>query len=91
MEKHDPEAFRELFDAEPSEASGADTATWVDLYRRLVEMMERQLDETRAFALRAPDAVRQYLSRENIAILEEEIDAFKARLAHWSNAGGSQP
>jgi hypothetical protein len=53
-------------------------------------MMERQLEETRAFATRAPDAIRQYLSRENIAILEEEIEAFKNRLAYWTNSGAGQ-
>ena len=41
-------------------------------------------------ATSSPDAMRQYLSRENIAILEEEIEAFKTRLAHWTNAGAAR-
>jgi hypothetical protein len=90
MEKHDPQAFRELFDSEPADAMASDAASWVEIYQSLVAMMERQLEETRTFAKRAPDALRQYLSRENIAILEEEIAAFKDRLAHWTNAGGEQ-
>ena len=53
-------------------------------------MMERQLDETRAFANRAPEAVQHYLSRENIAILEQEIEAFRGRLAHWTTARAPQ-
>ena len=53
-------------------------------------MMERQLEETHAFATGSPDAMRDYLSRENIAILEEEIEAFKSRLAHWTSEGASQ-
>jgi hypothetical protein len=53
-------------------------------------MMERQLDETRAFAASVPDALREYLGRENIAILEEEIDVFKRRLADWTNTGTGQ-
>jgi hypothetical protein len=91
MEEHDPQAFRELFEAEPEDQTSAEAATWVELYRSLVDMMERQLAETRAFGERAPNAMKQYLSRENIAILEEEIDAFKQRLAHWTNLGPSQP
>ncbi|MFZ0129343.1 MAG: hypothetical protein WB808_14940 [Candidatus Dormiibacterota bacterium] len=90
MGKHDPEAFQELFDAEPSEASQDDAVAWVDLYRRLIAMMERQLDETRAFAASVPDAVREYLGRENITILEEEIEIFRRRLSHWTNTGKGQ-
>ena len=91
MRKHDPEAFQELFDAEPSEASQDEAVSWVDLYGRLITMMERQLDETRAFAATVPDALREYLGRENIAILEEEIEIFRRRLRHWTNAGKEQP
>ena len=90
MAEHDPQAFEELFAAEPNETASPETSRWVELYQELVAMMERQLEETRAFASSSPDAMRQYLSRENIAILEEEIDAFKSRLAHWTNAGAAQ-
>ena len=89
MSELDPNRFRELFDAEPRDAAAPDNARWVDLYRQLVAMMERQLEETREFAARAPDAVKQYLGRENIAILEEEIATFKRRLARWANTGTS--
>ena len=90
MAEHDPQAFEELFAAEPMETASPETARWVELYQKLVAMMERQLEETRAFATSSPDAMRQYLGRENIAILEEEIEAFKGRLAHWTNAGAGQ-
>jgi hypothetical protein len=53
-------------------------------------MMERQLAETREFAMRSPEAMTQYLGHENIAILEEEIEAFRSRLAHWANARESR-
>jgi hypothetical protein len=86
----DPAPFQELFDAEPSDPAASDAPTWIRLYEELIAMMERQLEETRAFAMRAPEAMNQYLSRENIAILEEEIVAFKSRLAHWATARGSQ-
>ena len=90
MGQHDPQAFQELFAADPVESTSPDAARWVQLYRELVAMMERQLEETHVFATRAPDAIRQYLSRENIAILEEEIEAFKSRLARWNNTGAGQ-
>jgi hypothetical protein len=90
MAEHDPQAFKELFAAEPNEAVSPETTRWVELYEKLVAMMERQLEETRAFATSSPDAMRHYLSRKNIAILEEEIEAFRSRLVHWSNAGATQ-
>ncbi len=90
MADHDPQAFEELFSAEPTEATSPESARWVALYQELVAMMERQLEETRAFASTSPDAMKQYLSRENIAILEEEIGAFRRRLAYWTNAGAAQ-
>jgi len=90
MSEHEPQAFRELFDAEPAGAPESETAKWVDLYERLIAMMERQLEETRVFAKDSPDAMKEYLGGENIAILTEEIDAFKKRLARW-NGPGQEP
>jgi hypothetical protein len=87
MSNLDPEPFRDLFASEPAEALGA--AKWIEIYEGLVEMMERQLAETHAFATRAPGAMQEYLGRENIAILEEEIAAFKTRLGHWKGSEGS--
>lgn len=89
MDDHDPQSFRELFDAEPTDPTSPETTRWVEIYRSLIAMMERQLEETRTFAERAPIAIRQYLSRENIAILEEELGAFKDRLGHWTNSGSA--
>lgn len=88
MSNLDPEPFRDLFGSEPT--GSPDTARWIELYERLVEMMERQLAETQAFATRAPGAMQDYLGRENIAILEEEIAAFKVRLDHWKGSEASQ-
>jgi hypothetical protein len=90
MSQLDPEPIRKLFDAEPDNPAAPDSDRWITLYRELVAMMERQLAETRELAAKAPEPVQQYLGRENIAILEEEIDTFKARLAHWTNAGTSR-
>lgn len=87
MSEHEAQAFQELFNAEPAGAPASETATWVDLYERLIAMMERQLEETRTFAKGAPDAMKEYLGRENIAILTEEIQAFRERLAHWTGPG----
>jgi hypothetical protein len=86
MQKHDPRAFQELFDSEPADPAAPDAAWWVSIYRRLIAIMERQLEETRAFAQEVPEPMRRYLSRENMAILDEEITAFKDRLAHWQRA-----
>jgi hypothetical protein len=85
MAEHDPRAFTDLFDTEPDEPSAADTARWIGLYSRLVELLERQLVETERFADSVPDALREYLSRENIKILVEELEVFRDRLAHWQS------
>jgi hypothetical protein len=90
MSNLDPKPFRDLFGSEPPERGSPDTARWIELYEGLVEMMERQLAETQAFATRAPGAIQDYLGRENIAILKEEIAAFKVRLDHWKGSEGSQ-
>jgi hypothetical protein len=84
----DTGAFEDLSAAEPG--TPEQRARWVDLYQRLIEMMERQLDETQSFAKAAPEPMRQYLARENIAILTEEIGAFKERLVHWRGSGVSE-
>ncbi|HUZ69853.1 MAG TPA: hypothetical protein VMU65_09095 [Candidatus Saccharimonadales bacterium] len=86
MPEHDSQAFQELFDSEPTVATPSEVATWVHVYQRLIVMMERQLKETRAFASDVHEPMQRYLSRENMTILEEEIGAFKDRLAHWSDA-----
>jgi len=39
--EHDQHAFKELFDSEPIQASAPETAEWVDVYQRLVAIMER--------------------------------------------------
>ena len=87
MDDHDPQSFRELFDAEPTDPTSPETTRWVEIYRSLIAMMERQLEETRTFAERAPMPCG-YLSRENIAILEEEL-AFKA--GPLDERGGGTP
>ena len=87
MQELDPQPFQELFGSEPSDPAAPDVARWTELYKSLIAMMERHLEETRAFASRAPEPVQHYLSRENIAILEQEIEAFKTRLAHWATVG----
>lgn len=85
MEKHDPQSFEQLFDAEPDAPSERDVQVWIDLYSRLVDLLARQLEETRRFVEAMPDAMRQYLSRENEQILVEELDVFRHRLAHWTS------
>lgn len=89
MAEHDPDAFAHLFETEPQQPSPADVREWTDLYRRLVELLERHLVETNGFADAVPDALREYLSRENIKILSEELEVFRARLTHWQ--GIDQP
>jgi hypothetical protein len=83
MPEPEQQSFQELFASEPTRANSAEASTWVDVYQRLVMMMERQLEETRAFADSVHEPMRRYLNRENVSILEEEISAFKDRLAHW--------
>ena len=90
MTEHDSQAFQELFDSEPARPSAAETTKWIDLYQRLIAMMEGQLDETRQFAESVPEPVRQYLSRENVPILTEEIEIFRGRLTHWREIAGTQ-
>ncbi len=83
MAEHDPAAFAELFESEPDRPSREDVGEWLSLYTRLVDLLERQLDETRRFADSVPDALRQYLETENGKILAEELAIFRDRLAHW--------
>lgn len=83
MEKHDPRACEALFDSEAAQASPSETARWVDLYDRLTTLLQRQLDATREFTARVPPSMRRYLSREDVPILAEELEAAKGRLARW--------
>ncbi len=53
------------------------------MYQRLVAMLEDQLDETRRFGEGLPEPLRRYLSRENVAFLDEEAAIFRRRLAFW--------
>jgi hypothetical protein len=87
MAEHDPAAFRELFESEPDRPTAGEVTEWVELYERLVHLLERQLEETQRFAASVPDALREYLSRENVKILVEELEIFRERLAHWTAAG----
>ncbi len=88
MAEHDPEAFQELFEAEPDQPSQEEVTQWVGLYSRLVDLLERQLDETSRFAQSVPEALREYLGRENGKILTEELEIFRGRLAHWRGLAG---
>ncbi len=83
MAQHDPEAFTDLFDSEPDRPSKDEMGEWLGMYTRLVDMLERQLDETKRFADSVPAAMRQYLETENGKILTEELAIFRDRLAHW--------
>ena len=87
MAEHDPEAFKDLFDSEPDQPSPQEVAEWVDRYTRLVDLLDRQLDETRRLSASLPDALKQYLNRENLKILVEELEVFRDRLAHWEALG----
>ncbi len=91
MTQDDPNPFQELFDAEPADASESEASEWVGVYERLIAMMERQLDETRAFANQVHAPMQRYLSRENVTILEKEITAFKQRLTHWNDYSEGHP
>jgi hypothetical protein len=88
MTAKDPNPFQELFDSEPINASASEATDWVQVYQRLIAMMERQLEETRAFANDVHAPMRRYLSRENMTILEEEISAFRQRLTLWNERSG---
>jgi hypothetical protein len=81
--EHDPQAFQRLFQSEPDQPSPGEMSEWVAMYARLVEMLERQLDDTRRFCESVPEALQNYLSGENVKILTEELDVFRKRLAHW--------
>ncbi len=78
--EHDSQAFLELFEAEPGQPTQAEVGEWVGLYTKLVDMLERQLDETREFAGSVPAAMRQYLQTDNERILTEELEVFRSRL-----------
>ncbi len=84
--EHDPAAFEELFQSEPDDASAAERAEWVNLYARLVDLLERQLAETDRFAGSVPEPMRRYLKGENRKILVEELEIFRDRLTHWRAA-----
>jgi broad specificity phosphatase PhoE len=59
MAEHDPQAFQVLFAAEPQSGPSSEVEDWMTLYRRLVAVLERQLDETQRFAAEAPEAMRE--------------------------------
>ena len=86
MSEQDRGAADDLFDSEPQQPSAPEAAEWVAVYRRLVELLEPQLEETRRFSATVPEAMRQYLSRENIQILTEELETFRTRLSKWMTA-----
>jgi hypothetical protein len=81
--EHDPEAFADLFESEPDRPSPDEMGEWLTMYTKLVDMLERQLAETKRFADSVPAAMRQYLESENGKILTEELAIFRDRLAHW--------
>jgi hypothetical protein len=88
MADHDSTAFQDLFDSEPKDASAAEAADLVDMYAGMIAMMERQLEETRMFAQAVSAPLREYLSRENVAILVHELGVFRERLAYWRRRAG---
>lgn len=45
--EHDPQAFDQLFESEPSQPSASDVARWTQLYTELTELLQKQLDDTR--------------------------------------------
>jgi hypothetical protein len=59
------------------------------LDRSLHATDRRQLDETRQFAESVPEPMRQYLSRENVLILTEELEFVGRRLTHWREIAGT--
>ncbi|HSP65714.1 MAG TPA: hypothetical protein VLO10_05945 [Candidatus Deferrimicrobium sp.] len=83
MAEHDPQAFSDLFASEPDPPGQGEVGEWLARYARLVDMLERQLEETKRFADSVPEAMRQYLETENGKILTEELAIFRDRLAHW--------
>ena len=83
----DPEAFEELFASEPSNRAASEASTWAALYESLIDMMERQLEDTRAFVSRAPEAMQQYLEPREHRHPRAGDRRLQSRLAHWSNAG----
>lgn len=89
MAEHDPQAFTDLFESEPDSPSASDAATWLGVYSRLVELLERQLVETQRFSESVPAALQQYLSRENVKILAEELGIFRDRLTLWQGLASS--
>lgn len=89
MAEYDPGAFEELFESEPSSPSASDVERWIGLYTELTGLLKRQLDETQLFSERVPRAMRDYLDRENLKILSEELDAFRRRLTFWRQHGAT--
>ena len=81
--------FEELVAAEPPPHTPEDVARWVDTYSRLVAMLERQLEDTRAVAERSPAALQRYLGEANLAVLNEEYERFSKRLAYWRAQQGA--
>ncbi len=89
MAEHDPEAFQQLFESEPDQPPPSEVTHWVEMYSELTGLLQRQLDETLRFAEGRPQAMQEYLARENVKILTEELEAFKGRLALWRQRAGA--
>jgi hypothetical protein len=87
--EHDPQAFEELFESEPGKPTPAEAAEWTELYTRLTQLLQEQLDDTRRFTGTVPKPMRQYLEQENVKILAEELEIFQGRLAFWQGRTGT--
>jgi hypothetical protein len=83
VEKEDRIALQDLVKSEPSRPTREQAAHWLDVYARLIEMIERHLEEHRQFLATVPEAVQRYLNEANVQVLREELAAFKDPRAHW--------
>ena len=73
----------ELFASEPRHPTRDEADEWLALYEGLVDLVERQLDDTRRFMESATEPARAYLRRENLRILTEELKTLSDRRQWW--------
>jgi hypothetical protein len=82
MQEHRPPTGRDLIGEEPSSPNGAELRHWVGIYERLIEFTEEMLDRTRQRMGDLPGPAQRHLQSTNVRIMEEELEVFRARLAH---------
>jgi hypothetical protein len=78
-----PRVGEELEREEPRDPSQADVQRWVTMYADLTAFTQEMLDRTTRFLAAMPGPAQRHLRNTNVQVMEEELAAFRERLAVW--------